>query len=486
VIQARSVLTNQGTPPRRRTDIQAAIGVALIAGGIGLLVTRNVWDSYDASIMGQVATGLVDHHSITVSLDPYHLNSPHSFYGIGMSLAMIPTIILAKLLGRPEIAGEMWTNAWLLAVLVALVYMWARLRPAPPRAAVVTASAVGLGGGLLAYASTGMAEVALAVTIAGGMLGIAGVSRRRGWAPWLVGAAAGGSVLVRDDSSLLVVPWLVAGALLASPERRQALVRIVIGGLPFLAVFLWYDDARFGSPWKVGYQGVATFHHSFFAGLYGLLISPGKGLVFFAPLILVAAAGVGRAWNHDRAQVLAAVALLASRVLFYAGYWGWYGGGNYGPRYVLAATPVLAVGVVEVVIRWTSYRSPLRVAAAACAALSVGIGFVGGAVRYERGSLDQALSARQDIRPPTTTGPAYLASLESKHTQAVVDHYTFDWSLFPPTNEASLLVHRRDLAAAALSRPADKPRAALAALLFVAGLAATGVALGVSRRRPTI
>jgi hypothetical protein len=116
------------------------------------------------------------------------------------------------------------------------------------------------------------------------MIGLSAISRKWNWGPLIVGAAVGASIVTRDDSIVLVAPWLLGGALLLSaPGRRIAiLTRMAIGGVPFLMLWAWYNSVRFGVPWKAGYGGVLRFNHSFVAGLYGLLISPGKGLLLYA------------------------------------------------------------------------------------------------------------------------------------------------------------------------------------------------------------
>ena len=116
---------------------------------------------------------------------------------------------------------------------------------------------------------------------------------------------------------------------------------------------------------------------------------------------------------------------------------------------------------------------------AALAALSVGIGFVGGAVSYENDSLETALAHEPAFHRPLTTAHAFLSLLETSGTQRIVDRHMFDWSEFPITNETDSLFHRTDMASDGLSRPADKLRDALALAVFVFG---AGLLVAVRRR----
>jgi len=470
-------------PSERARDRLVAAGIFAAVTGVGLLLSRSVWDSYDARIMGSVATSIVNHGSITVPYDSYHLNSPHSFYGIGLSLLMIPPMQLFKLAGSTQMAGQMLTNAVLLGVLAVVLYTWARIRSFSAGASAAVALSVALGGGLLAYSATGMSEIGLAVSVAVGLLAVTQIRLGHRAGPWLLGTAVGASVIMRDDSALRVAPWLLAGAWFAAPRtsRWGTLGRVAVAGIPWAGLWAWYNYARYGSPTKVGYSGVLTFNHSFLAGLYGLVLSPGRGYILYAPLVLVAGAGMVRAWRRDPVLCTVAAGLLLGRVVFYSPYWGWYGGGGWGPRYLLAAVPALAVGLMEILAGFGALRVGARVLVAVLAALSVSIGFIGGAVDYERSALQRELARIPGATLPTRTGREFVQLLESRRIQSGVDHAMFDWGVFPIPDEASMLIHRRDLVSDALRRPADKLRDVLGLLLVATGSVA--MVIGVRWRK---
>ena len=284
----------------------------------------------------------------------------------------------------------------------------------------------------------------------------------------MVGAAIGAAVVVRDDSALLVAPWLAAGALVVSKRRQSTVVRLIAGGLPFAVAWTWYNDARFGAPWKVGYQNVLRLNHPFFSGLYGFVLSPGKGLILYCPLLLVAAAGTRRAWRRDRVLVVVAAGLLIGRLVFFSPYWGWYGGGGFGPRYLVPALPSLFVGLMEVLPILGRVRVVWRALAVSVAGISIAVAFTGAAVDSNRNSL--AVSLGRQVQLPTASAKAFLDYLEAPRIQTIVDQHMFVWKTFPITNEAAMLVHRRNLVSLAIGRPVHKVRAGVAALVAFAGL----------------
>ncbi len=456
----------------RRFNWVTAAGLALLVFGIGFLFTRTFYDAYDSSIIGQVAIGLVDHGSPKVVFDAYHINTPYSFYGLLMSLLMIPGIVVAKLIGASEESGLMATNAWLLGALAAVIYGWCSIRGLRRNAAIAVALLTVLGTGVLWFVSTGFVELALALAIASGMLGLTAMRAGRSWGAVVVGVAAGAAVLARDDSAILVMPWLLGGALLLADRRGAALARLVAGGAPFAVLWVVYNHVRFGTLWTTGYSGIVKFNHSFVKGVFGLVASPGRGLLLYAPLCLVGIAGLWLAWQRDRVVTAVAGGLVLTRIVFYAPFFGWYGGGGFGPRFVVAATPVLALGLMELFREPRRVAPGLRVAAGVLAVASVAIGVVGAAVDYERTSLQAALQREPALKNAVfTTREDTLHVLQDPETARVVDRHMFSWTDFPITDEASSLAHRDDIASAALGRPADRTRLAVAALLIVAGAA---------------
>jgi hypothetical protein len=83
------------------------------------------------------------------------------------------------------------------------------------------------------------------------------------------------------------------------------------------------------------------FAQPLLSGLYGLLLSPGAGLLVYVPVLIVGFAGfpsLARAWRLE-AALIAAVVLL--RLLFFARWWDWPGGATWGPRYIVPLIPLM-------------------------------------------------------------------------------------------------------------------------------------------------
>jgi hypothetical protein len=112
-----------------------------------------------------------------------------------------------------------------------------------------------------------------------------------------------------------------------------------IGIIPLLA----YNAVAFGNPFEQGY-GSKPFDTPVQAGLYGLLLSPSRGLFVYAPYLAFAVAALACAWRArgEVAARLRGLSLVAlATLLLYATYTEWWGGRVFGARFLDDLAPVL-------------------------------------------------------------------------------------------------------------------------------------------------
>ncbi len=137
-----------------------------------------------------------------------------------------------------------------------------------------------------------------------------------------------------------------------SGARRVPWLRglLVIGAAAALAsaVHIGWNLWRFGEPFEFGYSPEETvsgekhlFSGEAWVALFGLLLSPGKGLLVFAPPVALAL-WRARRFYRQRPRLAGGVLLLAAGVAgFYAQFVNWEGGYCVGPRYLLPILPLL-------------------------------------------------------------------------------------------------------------------------------------------------
>ncbi len=425
--------------PVVRADRALVLLTGLVAAAGGLLFVRAAPETYDSQIMLQVTQGIATGRGLTTTQDIFGFNTPYSSYGIGMSLLMLLPYALARLVGTDPVAAAMDVNALVLGLICACACATALLLGLRRRAAVVVALLIGAGTPLLAYTSSAFSEPGVGLGVAMGLLGLAAMLRERPWGPACAGAGAGVALLMRTDSAVLVVPWLgLATVLLAHRGRRvRELAAAAVPLTAAVGVLAAYNAVRFGSPLRGGYAG-QPFDHPVLDGLRGLLVSPARGLLWYCPLAVVLFGALLWARRDERVVAGLAAVLLLVRLVFYARWWAWNGGWCWGPRFLVPAMPGLAVGLIVLARHWPQWGVARRAALGVVAAVSVAVSLVGATVAYEASPLTQQSLSHFDWSGDSVA--------HQPATQAAVSRAMEEWSLFPVTDEARMLVRGDALA----------------------------------------
>jgi hypothetical protein len=125
------------------------------------------------------------------------------------------------------------------------------------------------------------------------------------------------------------------------------------------------------------YSGLLGFSYPFFFGLLSLLFSFGKGIIFFAPgLLLPARRALGALSVRLRTIHQLWLLFVVGLLLVYASWWAWYGGWFWGPRFLLFAA-IPASLALAVWLRKEDASLAMRLAALGVLTLSCWVGLNG-------------------------------------------------------------------------------------------------------------
>jgi hypothetical protein len=318
---------------------------------IYLLTAYGRLESYDAEIMFRVTESMLERRSFVIRDEMFGANEPYSVYGLGLSLFAVPFHVAGKIAGVDPRWAVSLLNSVITALAVACLYRFARDLGFGVRRALWLSAAFGLGSLAWPYSRTFFSEPAIGLLLLVAAWSAWHVRRTPGpVAAGGLGLALGLAVLTRTDS-VLVFP-LFALYLAWPPHPRWPASTLVAMAVPLVLVLGlagWYHLLRFDDPvsgataqighsfdWRPGSLATAT---------YGLLISSGKGLAFYSPIVLLALPAWPLFRRRAPLECLLFSGLFLERTILFSAWSQWHGGICWGPRFLVPVLPFLILPI---------------------------------------------------------------------------------------------------------------------------------------------
>ncbi|GAB4435331.1 MAG: hypothetical protein Kow00120_02110 [Anaerolineae bacterium] len=402
---------------------------------------------------------------------PDHFGPSGDLYtkkGIAQSLAPAPFFALGGVfpaLGRVHLAAL--THGLVTALTGALIYMIARRLGCREVSALAAALLFGLATPAWVYARYHFGEPLIGLALALWFYALLRLPASVSPTPWLAlsGFAAGLAVAVNLTNALLV-PLLLPATYIALRGRLSVRHWITLGA-PLAVIGLGLaalNVLRFGAPFNAGQnpQLGEGFTTPLWFGVYGLLLSPARGLLVHSPSVLIGVAGwFGLRRRHAPLAWLSA-GVVAIYLVAFGTYFAWWAGYNWGPRYLLPLVVPAAIAAAPAFDWLLGARGRVRAAAAVAVASLLGVSLLiqalGVAVPF--GDYEVALTEQYgfDNTPP----------ILYQYGEAVLN----DWSLSPVVGHARLLAEGGVTDISWFTRDGIDWAAALPLAAFVALLAA--------------
>jgi hypothetical protein len=224
--------------------------------------------------------------------------------------------------------------------------------------------------------------------------GLVWLQRGRYWAAGVSGVGAGITLTTVTAHAPLILllavyafgtPWAIwlrrraAGA--PQPDLAYWLRGVLAFAAPLLmgaALLLAYNAARFGSPFDTGYhfdegEGFTT---PLLTGLWGLLLSPYRGVFWFTPLFVASLAAWPAFILRHRAEAAVTGVMTLTLVFLYSLWWMWWAGFAWGPRFLVPLAPFwvlwLAPWVAELIAGVGSWLRRRRIDGRPAARMTLG------------------------------------------------------------------------------------------------------------------
>ncbi|GAB4566810.1 MAG: hypothetical protein Kow0047_18510 [Anaerolineae bacterium] len=191
---------------------------------------------------------------------------------------------------------------------------------------------------------------ALAFTVGGYAVTRYRATRKRRYAR-LLGVAMG-LMVVTVTAHAVLIPLFVVAALWEGGKRFHRPRRAVIAGMtaPVLLALAFlgaYNFVRFGNPLNTGYHFEAGegWTTPLWQGLWGLLLSPYRGLFWYTPLTFAAIPAFASFLKRHRAEAIVVGGSALALTIMYSLWWMWWGGFAWGPRFLVPLCPYIAMSI---------------------------------------------------------------------------------------------------------------------------------------------
>lgn len=364
--------------PNLRLSLAIGFGVGLIY----LALIPPGISEIDGIAMLELAESLVRNHNLRVSPETGTLGLDGYYYSRWyplLSVLAIPFVAaglsLGQIFGLPGnyVAGVcvLILPALLTAATTSLVVLLALRLGSAKQSAYLAGLSYAFGTIALVYSGTFFTEPLLAFLIAISLYLVLGKTNKE-----IIGASIfSGLVILAKPTGLIVGPIL--SVYLIIKRRSLTLASFpLISTMFFTFIYGVYNFVRFGNPFSFGQswinnvpseiastaaeqnpasiEGALGFLSKFMVpvqGILGLLISPGRGLLWYSPVVILAFVGFRNALKKNRLEALLIVVLLSGFLLIHSGSW-WVGGWSWGPRYLLPVLPGLLALTALMRKRW--------------------------------------------------------------------------------------------------------------------------------------
>ncbi len=364
---------NKESPYTRSSLVQTLIETVLILLGllaIGILLPHSIHG--DGTIRLQSLSELVQQHKWS--------DMPYSFVGPLFSLPF-------WFVGRHYKNIELWCkqyNLFVLAcgLLITYLLLQKRVNHSLLRKFFLLLIAASMfANHLLTYYGEVFTAVLVGVGIIAAVTSHTRLGRFSGWLAVILG-------VVNVPASLVGLGFVILKRFLDNKRLRYMLVGVAAAtfviteawlrrGGPFVS---GYETAN-GFPTVMPFTGKPGFSYPFWFGLLSILFSFGKGLLFFAPGLLLpirkTLLALKTEWNIDLSNVYWLwLCFLLGLILVYSRWWSWYGGWFWGPRFFLFASIPASFALAVRLHRHTA-SLPINLLTAGVLCLSTWVGING-------------------------------------------------------------------------------------------------------------
>jgi len=371
------------TSPPRSGDRLVAASLALLLAAIYLATAALRFQSIDEIAVFTVARNLVGRGTFDIdtifwanlqagsfsSVAPGVDGHVYSVKDVLPSLVAAPMVWLAHLLGISPIRATLISSIIVTAATGGLLYHTVALCGYPRKAAILGTLVYGLGTMAWPYTETLFTQPLAALGLLLAAWGVIAADRHDAWWAALVGGLglgiAGGSSAGLWITGPVYVLYLVfcRGGIDRTPKSwwnaikkaTPSLTAFIAGAALFLLALGTYNAVRFGSSLRTGYHQMGALQFSWWylaVGSIGQLVSMPRGVIWYAPAVLLALPGLALTGREHRREMWLFIGQIVPAFVLFSSYIVWWGGLAWGPRLLVPLMPSMTLLAVPALDRF--------------------------------------------------------------------------------------------------------------------------------------
>jgi len=296
----------------------------------------------------------------------------YSLYGLAPVIVEIPFFIVGYIIGKifniinPDYVAIFFvslTNCFIIALSCLYVYLFSLSFSQVKKTSFLIAIIYGFGTMVYPYAlKSNYYEPLLGFALLGACYHSFKYKQYRQNKDLLIAGIYCGLTLLTKFYSCFLLVFIVVYILMIVKKHKgfsKDIFYFIIPCIGFLTIFFIYNYYRFGSIFETGYTTESTvnllkdsrfkvFDFSIvntIGRIFGLLISPGKGVLLYAPILFLSIKSFKVFFKRFRIEALLFMTLFMVFFLFFSILTIWYGDWSWGPRYLF---PVLSFLIIPV------------------------------------------------------------------------------------------------------------------------------------------
>lgn len=332
----------------------------------------------DGSLMYKVTKSIVEDGSFKSQVPGFYRGGvfiESSKYGLGFSIVVVPFYIATKIFAQwfdPKIIevftrfAPMFANVFITALTCAILFLFSYHLFSSKRIAFIVTILYGFATLAWPYSRYDFSEPLTSLCLLYSIYALFRfqITHKKYWI-MLSSIALSYAIFTRVVEFVIIPIWFFYLLWIFKKENIKPNItlsmRAIFPLIITIILFFWYNFYRYGDITSTGYEhdiySSRMFFKTMFTGLYGLLLSPGKGVFWYSPSLILSLVAYPIFWKKDRSLFIVCLAVILVHLFIYSGWIAWEGGWCWGPRNLVPIITllILPIGYWIRKYQWSSF-----------------------------------------------------------------------------------------------------------------------------------